>query len=61
MATESLKSMADVMTGVTVVLALSTPFLSVALGNLKHMIEGLQVILYFPMMYVMAPSNLAML
>jgi len=25
------------------------------------MIEGLQVILYFPMMYVMAPSNLGIL
>jgi len=59
--TEALKSVTSVITGIIVVLALATPFLSVALGNLKHMIEGLQVILYFPMMYVMAPSNLGVL
>jgi len=33
----------------------------VALGNLKHMIEGLQVIVYYPMMNVRAPSNLGIL
>jgi len=52
---------AAVISGTTVALALATPFLAVALGNLKSMIEGLQVVLYYPMMYVMAPSNLGVL
>jgi len=60
-ATEALKLTAGIITGITVALALATPFLSVALGNLKHMIEGLQIVVYYPMMYVMAPANLGVL
>jgi len=58
---DALRVFTTVITGITVALALATPFLSVALNNVKHMIEGLQVVLYYPMMYVMAPSNLGVL
>lgn len=40
-ATEALKALATVLSGLTIGLALLTPFLSVAIGQLKHMIEGL--------------------
>jgi len=33
----------------------------VALGNLKHMIEGLQIVVYYPMLNVHAPSNMGIL
>ena len=57
-ATKALKAVTNVITGVTVALALATPFLSVALGELTRMINGLQIVLYFPLMNVFPPSNL---
>jgi hypothetical protein len=50
-----------VITGITIGLALATPFLSAGLGQLMHMINGLQVVLYFPLMNIFAPSNLGVL
>ena len=60
-ASDALKGAAVVITGLTVALALLTPLLSVGLGQLQHMINGLQVVLYFPLMNVFAPANLGVL
>jgi hypothetical protein len=60
-ATDALKGAATVISGLTVGLALATPLLSAGLGKLQHMINGLQVVLYFPLMNVFAPSNLGVL
>jgi hypothetical protein len=60
-ATKALKAVTNVITGLTVALALATPFLSAALGELTRMINGLQLVLYFPLMNVFPPSNLGVL
>ena len=60
-ASDALIGTAKVITGITVALALLTPLLSVGLGQLTHMINGLQVVLYFPLMNVFAPANLGVL
>jgi hypothetical protein len=60
-ATAAIKAAAQIIQGLTIGLALATPFLSAALGELTHMINGLQVVLYFPLMNVFAPANLGAL
>ena len=59
--TRGLSAATKIIAATTVTLSIATPFLAIGLGQLKHMIEGLQIILYFPLMYVMAPSNLGIL
>jgi uncharacterized RDD family membrane protein YckC len=60
-ATEALKTAATIISGITIALALATPFLATGIGALGKMIEGLQVVLYFPLMNIFAPSNLGVI
>lgn len=53
--------MAAVISGLAIAIALALPFLSVGLGKIQHMINGLQVVLYYPLMHILAPSNLVVL
>jgi hypothetical protein len=60
-ATEALKGLTTIISGLTIGLALATPFLAAGIGQLTKMIEGLQVVLYFPLMNIFAPSNLGVI